>query len=60
MISLELCHRSLDMIPEEPEKEGRPAVARSGMYAAEMLSRHYAMRAINIVIAGKYLFSIVA
>ncbi|KZT08871.1 uncharacterized protein LAESUDRAFT_723193 [Laetiporus sulphureus 93-53] len=38
------------MIPKEPEKEGRPAVARSGMYAAEMLTRRYAMHAINVVI----------
>ncbi|KZT08877.1 uncharacterized protein LAESUDRAFT_696214 [Laetiporus sulphureus 93-53] len=49
----ELCHRSLDMIPEELEKESRPAVVQSGMYAAEMLSRRYAMRAVNVVIVDE-------
>ncbi|KZT00871.1 uncharacterized protein LAESUDRAFT_731800 [Laetiporus sulphureus 93-53] len=38
------------MIPEESEKEGRPVVVQAGMYAVEMLSKRYAMHAINVVI----------
>ncbi|KZS99785.1 uncharacterized protein LAESUDRAFT_688867, partial [Laetiporus sulphureus 93-53] len=44
--------RSKKAKPEEPKKDP-PVVVQSGMYAAEMLSRRYAMHAINVVIVDE-------